>query len=223
MGKVASVSKMSLNIMCYQCIKDSFYYGIFGDFKIVIDKDTGYFNATKLCEQGGKDYDTWSCLDKTKDMISYYYENRVGEMYIGYVIEGSDKDKLIRQITGTYIPKELILDIISWISYDFYDKCANIIIDHFVSEFKNMNDISFKNKVEMLEEQMEVLTLEKESIKLQKNESLKDIVNRIDQSNKTMEKYIRSLGASLAYIIDQGEKLMIKTTNLEKQFKINSN
>jgi len=33
----------------YECIKDTFYYGLFGDFKLVIDKATGYFNATKLC------------------------------------------------------------------------------------------------------------------------------------------------------------------------------
>lgn len=39
----------SLNDICYEQIKDNFYYGKFGDFKLVIDKDTGCFNATKLC------------------------------------------------------------------------------------------------------------------------------------------------------------------------------
>ena len=35
-------------------IKDTFYYGVFGDFKLVIDKATGCFNATKLCDAGKK-------------------------------------------------------------------------------------------------------------------------------------------------------------------------
>lgn len=151
---------MPLSVMCYQCIKDSFYYGMFGDFKIVIDKDTGYFNATKLCEQGGKNYETWTSLDKTKNMISYYYESKITEMYIGYVIEGNEEDELIKQITGTYVPKELFLEIASWVSFDFYDKCNDIIIN-FIKDFKSMDDTACQTKIQNMEERLEILTLEK--------------------------------------------------------------
>jgi hypothetical protein len=41
----------------------------FVDFRLVIDKDTGYFNATKLCIEGGKNYFEWNRLKKSKDMI----------------------------------------------------------------------------------------------------------------------------------------------------------
>jgi hypothetical protein len=37
----ASTSKMSLNDICYEYIKDNFYYGKFGDFTLVVDKNTG--------------------------------------------------------------------------------------------------------------------------------------------------------------------------------------
>lgn len=50
----------------YECIKDTFYYGVFGDFKLVIDKATGYFNATKLCDQGGKRFRDWKVFRKIK-------------------------------------------------------------------------------------------------------------------------------------------------------------
>jgi len=56
---------MSLTERIYEHIKDNFYYGLFGDFKLVIDKATGYFNATKLCEQGKKEYKKWSRLEKS--------------------------------------------------------------------------------------------------------------------------------------------------------------
>jgi hypothetical protein len=41
------MEKVSLTECIYECIKDAFYYGLFGDFKLVIDKATGYFNATR--------------------------------------------------------------------------------------------------------------------------------------------------------------------------------
>ncbi|MGL5355072.1 MAG: KilA-N domain-containing protein [Cetobacterium sp.] len=56
----------SLNNICYQQIKDSFYFGIFGEFQLVVDKSTGCFNATKLCNIGGKKFKHWTSLEKTK-------------------------------------------------------------------------------------------------------------------------------------------------------------
>jgi hypothetical protein len=47
---------MDLTKCIYEHIKDTYYYGLFGDFRLVIDKRTGYFNATKLCNQGNKEY-----------------------------------------------------------------------------------------------------------------------------------------------------------------------
>lgn len=210
--------KIPLNIMCYQCIKDSFYYGKFGDFKIVVDKDTGYFNATKLCEQGGKEYNVWTCLDTTKNMLSYYYENRLGDMYIGYVIEGNDEDKLAKRITGTYLPKELFLNIASWISFDFYDKCNNIIIDHYVKKLAYMEEEEDNTTVKKMEEQMETLTLKTNKEIHRQNHKIKklqDMVNGLDKSNQHLEQYIKSLSQSLTYIIDQNEKLIL---NQKKTF-----
>ena len=61
--------------ICFEHIKDTFYYGLFGEFKLVIDKATGYFNATKLCNQGGKEYRQWFRLEKSKKMVEYYQKN----------------------------------------------------------------------------------------------------------------------------------------------------
>ena len=46
----------SLIDVCYEQIKDNFHYGLFGDFKLVVDKNTGCFNAAKLCQLGGKKF-----------------------------------------------------------------------------------------------------------------------------------------------------------------------
>jgi hypothetical protein len=145
----------------YECIKDTFYYGLFGDFKLVIDKATGYFNATKLCIDGGKNYRNWSRVEKSKNMVEYYQKSCRSYMSGSFLYEVKlqNNDLLNKKITGTYVPKELILDIASWISIEFYDKCNKVVINHFIKEFKKMDKTKFKNKIKEVERQMEEMTL----------------------------------------------------------------
>jgi hypothetical protein len=62
----------SLNDVCFERIRDTFYYGMFGEFKLVVDKSTGCFNATKLCNEGGKQYYNWTRLAKSQKLMKYY-------------------------------------------------------------------------------------------------------------------------------------------------------
>jgi hypothetical protein len=151
------ISDASLCDACYEHIKDNFYYGLFGDFKLVIDKSTGCFNATKLCEQGGKPFRQWKILEKSKRMIEYYQKNcrRNSDGNFLYEVKGSNKDKTERLFTGTYVPKELILDIASWISIEFYDKCNRIVVNYFVQEAQEkMENLTLENK--NLKEELQV-------------------------------------------------------------------
>jgi hypothetical protein len=147
---------MDLTKCIYEHIKDTYYYGLFGDFRLVVDKRTGYFNATKLCVEGGKYFPHWKVLEKSKDMIEYYQESRHRDPDGGflYEIKGDNKDFKTQAITGTYVPKELILDIASWVSIEFYDKCNKIVIDYFINEFKKMDDQDLKNKIKHLKKEL---------------------------------------------------------------------
>ncbi|CCU55325.1 N1R/p28-like protein [Adoxophyes honmai entomopoxvirus 'L'] len=153
---------MSLIDICYEKIKDSFHYGLFGDFKLIIDKNTGYFNATKLCKDGGKEYKHWYENIKSKELVEYYnkklsvgipadsnnYKNSI--YYVN--LKGNNINNII---TGTYVYKKLLLDIASWVSKDFYDKCYDIIEDYYVNDFKlkyeyNIKDLSDRiNEIEI--------------------------------------------------------------------------
>ncbi|CCU55452.1 N1R/p28-like protein [Adoxophyes honmai entomopoxvirus 'L'] len=62
---------MSLNDICYEQIKDSFHYGLFNDFKLIINKSTGYFNANKLCKDGSIEFYNWP--SNTMDQKIYIY------------------------------------------------------------------------------------------------------------------------------------------------------
>ena len=105
-----NMENIELSECIYEHIKDSFYYGVFGDFKLVIDKNTGYFNATKLCIVGAKHFRQWKVLEKSRRLIEYYQKNRRQNSDVYYEIKGSNKDKTEKQFTGTYVPKELILE-----------------------------------------------------------------------------------------------------------------
>ena len=40
-------------------IKDNYWYGAYGPFKVVMMKDTSFINDTKLCLDGGKLFYYW--------------------------------------------------------------------------------------------------------------------------------------------------------------------
>ena len=116
------MENVELSNCIYEHIKDTFYYGLFGDFRLVVDKSTGFFNATKLCDQGGKkQFRQWKILEKSKKMIEYYQRTRRQNPDGGFLYEvhGDNSDPKSRQITGTYVPQELILEISSWVSIEF--------------------------------------------------------------------------------------------------------
>jgi T5orf172 domain/KilA-N domain len=104
----------SLNDICYEQIKDNFYYGIFGDFKLVVDKETGCFNATKLCNDGGKKFAYWTRLEKSRRLIEFY-KDKSRPLQVLYEVKGDNNNEVQKLITGQYAPQELLEDIIHWI------------------------------------------------------------------------------------------------------------
>ena len=216
---------VELSECCYEHIKDTFYYGVFGDFKLVIDQKTGCFNATKLCDQGGKNFFHWKRLERSKNMVEYIHKSCPPHMEVGYEVKGDNNHKLHKQVTGTYVPKELILDIASWVSVEFYFRCNSIIINYFVNKFKKMDKNDLKNKIKKVEEKMEKLTLEnsekENTISQQKDkiDQLLDSNKRMEESNQRLETYVRSLGISLEEVKDQNDTLLDKTKGLKKRVK----
>lgn len=140
------MAHVKLSDCIYQHIGETFYYGIFGDFKLIIDKKTGHFNATKLCEQSGKSYFHWSSLETSKKLIGV---NSV------YEIKGNNKE-----INGIYIPQELILNIASWVSTEFNTKYDNITVEYFIQEYKNMTIETLRQRIKDADKQSDKWTLE---------------------------------------------------------------
>ncbi|MGL5962693.1 MAG: DUF3627 domain-containing protein [Cetobacterium sp.] len=181
---------MTCNILCYKKIKENYFNAVFGaEFILVIDKTTGFFNATKFCEYYGsvdKKFDDWMKLTRSKKLI----KNQVGNFY---EIRESNNDAISKQITGQYVQKELILDIASWISPEFYLKCNNIIINYFVNQHQNKTNDEKQIEIDHLEQRMKQLLMDnenKDNIIQEKDDKLDEmskLLNEIKDQNKRME------------------------------------
>lgn len=103
----------------------------------------------------------------TKQLIDYVIADAGIPAPGTYVITGDNSDYLKQQVTGTYVPKELILNLASWISPKFYSKCSNIIIDFYIIDYRDIKD----NKLRLIE----------------KLEEIKDVRDRMKQENSKLE------------------------------------
>ncbi|BAO49563.1 KilA-N domain-containing protein [Alphaentomopoxvirus acuprea] len=95
----------------------------------------------------------------------------------------NEKDKLI---SGTYVHSKLILNIASWISRDFYDKCSDIIntyfINYYLKEYQNQ-----KNKLENKINEYDKLVNEKKNCITNLENSIKELNISNNQLNNTLQ------------------------------------
>jgi len=200
----------SLNDVCFERIRDTFYYGMFGEFKLVVDKSTGCFNATKLCNDGGKKYIHWKRLEKSKRLIEYYeisYPDLDGCQ--DYEVTGGNNSEAFSKTTGQYVRKELILDIASWVSVEFYDKCNRVIVDFYVAEYKRQQEIKQKDvvikqkddKIDRLEDMMRRMNIKLDDV-LDKNDELLERNETIVDQNNRLETRVVSIQTKLDIAVE---------------------
>ena len=171
----------TLNDICYEHIIDSFSYGLYGDFNLIIDRSTGCFNATKLCTKGGKHFYHWTQSKRTKELIELVrqrIQKSNPNAQILYVVEGTKNDTYNKIVSGTYVREEFILDIALWISREFYFNALQIVTSYFANEYSE----KYKNDIEELKRKYE--ENETKFIELaQKNNELEQKNNDLSRKN----------------------------------------
>lgn len=109
-------------------IDDRFACADFGPNKVIIMKENGFINATKLCDDVGKNYQEWSNIDYSKKLIkeinaTYMFPDN--DLSIKNVTNGSS------QTNGIYIHPCLIINLASWCNPEYNIACSEIIIKHY--------------------------------------------------------------------------------------------
>ena len=159
-----------LTDIAFEQISGNYWYAAYGPFRVVMMKDTGYINATKLCSSGGKDYYNWSRLKSSQELMEAVTRklnntkvlenvqpnlpNTLGDtipQIWGMVCKSittekkSDIDKLI---SGTYCHPLLIPHIGSWISADFAIMVSEVVNAYIEHQYKeNIHDMKVQLEI----------------------------------------------------------------------------
>ena len=222
----------TLKDLCSEHIKGSFFYGIYGDasspetcFRLVIDKNTGFFNATKMCQAGGKQLTNWLRLTSSKEMLEYFKRRPSHVKGVSgptYEVHAGNIDPIRAQTSGTYVSKDLILAIAMWISIPFYQKCSEIVNNVFIRENASMDPDERQTMMKLLKEQEDKIT-QQDSMLQEKEDKIKEKDDKIDRLERMMAKMMNQneeLIDTTKEIVHQNNVLEDRVIKVQKKLNI---
>src|SRR5436190_18202728 len=140
-----------LGEVAFEQIQDNYWYGAYGEFRVVMMKSNGYINATKMCNDGGKRFFNWSDLKSSHQLIQAHEKQMVldntpldltnsdfalRDSKTGITvlvstpcvsIQTANKTPTEQLISGTYCHPDLIPSIAGWISPEFQLKANRVV------------------------------------------------------------------------------------------------
>jgi KilA-N domain len=142
-------------------VKSELSLRAYGEFRVVMMKDNGYVNATKMCSSGGKNYHDWSRLKGSQELIQGLETELLkgamqqpsqnsdltlrdlapqicGGRSLACKIQGGNTMVGGRVISGTYVHPDLIPHIACWISVDFALKAGRVINAYITHQYKEL-------------------------------------------------------------------------------------
>lgn len=127
---------INLNNLITTHIEYNYYNGDLLGLKLIIDADTGYFNATKLCNLAGKKFIIWKELHTSKTLVNFVFSKLPNGLPVMY------NNDFYRQTdtSGIYVCKELLLNIASWAYPEKYLEFNKIVISEGENNNKMVND-----------------------------------------------------------------------------------
>nr|WCB86993.1 CPPV182 N1R/p28-like protein [Cooks petrelpox virus] len=152
-------------------IDERFCYIKYDTFELIMMKENGFINATKLCKLGGKEFKKWIRLDGSKELIKTVEETNsiwkinptrpdVAQLEIIITVSNEGKNDKKYEISGSYVHQDLIPHIASWISPLFAIKVSKIV-NCYVSgkyEFKlKEREEEIRKRENKIDELMELL------------------------------------------------------------------
>ena len=132
---MTSTINNTLRDLIFEYINDKYSWGNYGGFKVLMMRENGYINVTKLCKDGGKEIYEWKRSKHSVEMLDSF--SSIPEMSgIDLLITVKGGDKKLQMVTGTYAHPDLVPHIASWVSPSFAVKVSRIVNEYFVKEEK---------------------------------------------------------------------------------------
>ncbi len=173
----------------YEKIDNVYSKAKYAGFDVIMNMESGYINATKLCADGGKKFFKWNENAGNKELINFFNDQYRSSEFGGstLVVKGGN----LPLVTGTYVHPDLIPHIASWVSPAFAYKVSKIVNNFLIKE---KEDEIIRSKVLLGEKDCKIdelkIMLEKSDRRREEaeKEAKKMLQDMIDQNNKTHEK-----------------------------------
>jgi KilA-N domain len=162
-----------LSQIIFEQIKDNFYYGAYGEFRVIVDKSNGYVNATKMCKSLDKKFKDWPRLKGSQVLIQTFLSEKVlshtnsnsdltlekteAQICASVIppcisINTGNKTDVEQLISGTYAHPLLIPSIAGWISPEFQIKANEVVNGYIVKQYKDIIESQQEAKEEAIQQ-----------------------------------------------------------------------
>lgn len=126
---------MRLQKLCQNNIWGDFYNAEVSGENLIVDKTTGYFNATRFCSMKGKKIKEWLKTQRTIDIKKMFIKQGLRNSLKFYEVKyskddmGSKYDKnALKDINGLYLFEGFLLDMFCWLIPSFYLESSELIV-----------------------------------------------------------------------------------------------
>ncbi len=224
--------------IAFEAITSDYSWGRYGDFKVIIQMNTGYINATHLCAmattKGGKakQFGMWRQNSLAGELV-----NKVSASC------GIPQDRLLivpldlpNDLRGTYAHPKLIPHIATWASVDFAIKVSDIVNDFLIHEAVSEKERQLKSKQGEIDDLTSRLNsvlnrlqnIEQQNISLiERSDQLLKTTNNLQEQNSELLGTTNSLKEQNSELLDttkdlkeQNEVLVDTVDNLEKDNEV---
>ena len=175
----------------YEKIDDVYSKAKYAGFDVIMNMESGYINATKLCSDGGKLMKNWLQNNGNKELISYFEEfHRLESKRMTITVTGG-QNTLLR---GTYVHPDLIPHIASWVSPAFAYKVSKIVNNFLIREKEDEIRKLYGDKCELqeivkrLDKRVEEADKRREEAEKEAKKMLQDMKDQNDRTHTKLDK-----------------------------------
>jgi hypothetical protein len=128
-----------LSNIAFEKISGNYYWGQYGNFKVIIDTSNGYINVTHLCglavNRNGnkKEFRAWKLVTNHIEFLEEFALS-VSRLTDELLIIPTNLPNYLR---GTYAHPDLVPHIATWASPKFAVKVSRIVNAHLVREYQD--------------------------------------------------------------------------------------
>ncbi len=199
-----------LTEIVYEQINPEYGRGSYAGIEVIVMMKNGYVNATKLCQLGGKRFAKYCQNDSYKNLLDELVNQYRSTSSFTITIKGGS-DAISTTVAGTYVHRDLIPHIASWISARFgmlVSRIVNVQIVRFCKEQMRVKDDRIDHLMFEIKAQREEMNRKLDDAKeertylIQQNEMLLQDVNILTEK---CESYGDNLDFTMLKLIDTAD------------------